>query len=856
MVGTTVSHYRITEPLGQGGMGVVYKALDLRLDRPVALKFLPPDLTRDPEAKQRFIHEAKAASALQDPNVCVVHDIDETPDGRLFIVMEYLGGETLKTKIERGPMPVEEAADVARQVAHGLASAHAHGIVHRDVKPGNILVTPGGAVKIVDFGLAKLAGGSTVTRTGSTVGTTAYMSPEQARGEAADHRTDIWSFGVVLYEMLSGVRPFKGEYPMVAIYSILNQPPAPLTGLSEQAAALGEVAMRCLEKDPAARIQTAGELQEAVVRATPWAPADSGPHRSSSTRRRSLPSARARWSRVLIPAAVLLLLAALLITPVRKGILRLAGAGYTDVEKHLAVLVDPADRESDALCFGIVDGLTERIARLHKSDPSLWVIPASEIQKENVFTASEAKKTFGATVALTVKSRRVGDRVRLTLNLIDATSLRQVDSEEIEGPAESLPALERRALETAAALLDVPLPASARGATAGHRPSGAAYDFTLQGRGYLMRYDRLQNIDLAIEMFRIALKQDSTHANARAGLAEAFWRKYEATRDTQWVRIAREECLRSMAAPEPSAEVFTTAGMISNGTGEYARAVSEFERAASLDPDDAAAARGLGDAFENLDDAQRAEEHYTKAIALQPGSWTSHNMLGVFYVRQGRYAEAIEPFKRVIALTPGNTRGYNNLGGIYLFLGRSAEAERVLQQSIAIGPTEAAFSNLGTARYKQRRFGEAADAYEAALAINDRDFMLWGNLAEAYLRTPGRRDTALGAYRRAIMKANEALTVNPNDPKILAALAGYYSDVGSGEQALAAAGKALAMAPNDGEVLFRAGCIHESMGNRTKALEYLGHALDHGYSPQEVEDYPALDELRKDPRYRDLRHNR
>jgi len=261
LIGQTVSHYKILEQLGGGGMGVVYKAQDLKLDRPAALKFLPPDLTRDLEAKERFIHEAKAASALQHNNICVVYDIDQTDEGQMFISMECLEGETLKKKIERGPLKMEEAVNIATQVAQGLTKAHEYGIVHRDIKPANIMITREGVVKIVDFGLAKLSGKSVLTRTGTTLGTVMYMSPEQARGESVDQRTDIWSLGVVLYQLLTEKPPFAGDFDQAIVYKILNEEPESLTvSRPEIPAELTRIVQTALAKKPEARYSTSRAL--------------------------------------------------------------------------------------------------------------------------------------------------------------------------------------------------------------------------------------------------------------------------------------------------------------------------------------------------------------------------------------------------------------------------------------------------------------------------------------------------------------------------------------------------------------------------------------------------------------------
>jgi len=428
MIGKTVSHYRILEKLGAGGMGVVYKAEDTKLGRPVALKFLPPELTRDKNAKARFIHEARAASALQHNNICAIHEIDEAPEGQLFICMDCYQGETLKEKIARGPLAVEEAVDIASQVAAGLSKAHEAGMVHRDIKPANIMVTTDGVVKLLDFGLAKLAGQTKMTKTGTTVGTVSYMSPEQAKGEEVDARSDIFSLGAVLYEMLTGAVPFPGDHEAAVLYGIIHGEPKPVTDLrSGVPPEIERIIDSCLAKIASERYETTTDLltdlrhlQREIGVGDAILPADARPKRSRKSHRRWM------WA---IPFAILaaLVLYKVLIPRGEKP----PASGSVRPQLSWILVADFEGPEDDpnlaaAVRELVVSSLTESriVSPLSRSDLKRGLELAMKPDTTRIVGDVARELAYRAAARVYVEGRvdRIASGYSVVLNVIDAGS--------------------------------------------------------------------------------------------------------------------------------------------------------------------------------------------------------------------------------------------------------------------------------------------------------------------------------------------------------------------------------------------------------------------------------------------------
>jgi serine/threonine-protein kinase len=851
--GDLVNGYRVVGKLGAGGMGVVYKATDPRLDRTVALKFLPPEIEANEQARSQLLREARAASSLDHPNVGAIYAIEETPDGRSFLVLAYYEGETLAQRLTRGPLPAAQALDIARQIALGLEEAHAHGIVHRDVKPPNVILTRQGIVKIVDFGLARAIQSADSTASANVAGTVSYMSPEQALGRPLDQRTDLWAAGVVLLRMLTGHLPFDAESVPAKLLAIAQSAPAHLDELPPE---LRAVVCRTLAKDPAERYQTAAELALDLSRLQRWKEGGEATstigagalrrYEESASRPALGPPATRTRSRLLIAAAVLIAAAALAVPLARQRLFAPAGPA----EKHIAVLpftVHGVSEGGEALADGVMETLTGRLSNLETGARSLWVIPASEVRSRKVGDAATALKTLGATLAITGSIERSGKAVRLVANLVDTRRMAQLGSAEVDQRNGDFSEAEDVAVRKLAALMNVAVPEAARGPARGSS-APAAYELYLQARGLMARWDKAGNLDRAVSLLREATAADPSFALAFASLGEAYLLRYRTDHDPRWLDPAAAACEQAVRLNQGLAPVYVTLGRIHMDTARTDLALEEFQHALQLDPRDADALMGLSSVYETQARYTDAEQVLTRAAALRPDYWVGHSRLAGFYFAQRRYPEAVAQFQKVVELTPDNAVGWLNLGTALRAAGRLAEAETALNRSIGISPSYGALTNLGNIFYQQRRYADAAQRYQKALELNDKDYRPWNALANAYLWL-GRSTDAKDCYRRALPIIEKDASLHPTDAGLQARLGLAYIRNQDRTRASSHIRAALALAPKDPEVLSAMAEVYEIVGERREAIVWLRKAVAAGQSMDNLYNDTVLHKVVEDPTF-------
>jgi TolB-like protein/Flp pilus assembly protein TadD/predicted Ser/Thr protein kinase len=643
MIGKTISHYRILQKLGEGGMGVVYKAEDATLQRTVALKFLPDEMTRDPEAKERFLREARAAAALNHPSICTVHEI-EKDEGLTFIAMELVEGESLRSKIESGVLDLEHAVDVTIQVADGLREAHRKHIVHRDIKPANIMVTAGGRAKLMDFGLASLGGTSQLTKAGTTLGTVSYMSPEQARGQPVDHRTDIWSLGVVLYEAVTGRRPFRGSRDQAVIHSIINEPPEPMSAvLPSVPPPLQSAVSRMLSKTPETRYQTAEELLvdlEAIRQGSSWA----------ATRQLS------------------------------------AGLGPS-VKKALAAL--PPDAPSIAvLPFTdmspeknqeyFVDGLSEELLAALSRLRGLRVAARTSAfafkgKHEDI---REIGRKLNVTTLLEGSVRKAGEQVRITAQLISVADGFHLWSDTYDHRLEDIFAIQEDIARSVAQALRVTLLGGREDALRARGSNAEAFSLMLRAKHLSQTYTK-ENLERAVTCLQEALELDPDYAAAWTDLA------YVCVTQALWLYIpfdegyrrAREAVTRALAIdPDLASAHRMLCHIRTRYDWDFGAAKTSADRALALEPGNGATVGTAGNLAMLLGRLDEAVTLGRRALELDPLNPRIHNSVALSLYNAGRLTEARAAYERALELNPQYPNPHIGLGNVCLAEERWEEA--------------------------------------------------------------------------------------------------------------------------------------------------------------------------------------
>ncbi len=855
--------YEILRVLGQGGMGAVYQARDRELDRLIALKVIRPELSTDPAILQRFKQELILARNITHKNVVRIYDLGEA-DGIRFITMEYVDGEDLRALLRRhGKFSSGQAIEMVEQVCRALDAAHAEGVIHRDLKPQNIMRDRQGRIVVMDFGLARSLGDSGLTQTGAIVGTMEYMSPEQALGTVLDQRSDIFSVGLIFYELLTGKAPYQADTAIASLMKRTREQAVPASEIDNSVPqSLSAIVGRCLEREPADRYHSVVELLQQLGA---WS---SNPHISAEALSKMIPHPIARLTRfsldlpgkrwMWISGAILVVLLAaflgrsVLVQPgtqaeVVKGIPALSQGKY--------VAIMPLKIVGDEKALGYVaDGIEEALATKLFQLKEVRLASSSAVEKVAGKDVPLGKLAHDLGVNLVLQGMVQGnsDKLSVILSLDDATTGKRVWSQDFSGVPGDLLTLEDHIYGNLVTALAIK-PTDDEMARSGAHPTEnlRAYDLYLQGRNILRNSHDTGGMQQSVALFEQALGKDPNFALAYAGLADASIRIYGESKDRVWAEKATLAAQQAERLSSTLPEVHLSLGSVYYTTGKNAQAITELKRALELAPNSDEAYRRLGEAYHVTGQDNEAIAAYQNAVKANPYYWMNHNSLVTAYFDRGDWAKALEEDQKVIELASDNPLGYENMGSIFLKQGKWSEAIPQFQKALAIAPDSPTYSNLGTAYFWLKKYDESTKMYEKAVEMTPSNEVLVGNLGDAY-RWSGHSEQASAAYDKAISLAFQELQVNPRSASIMGDLALYYAKKGDAHNALQYIQQARSINSEDLYLIYSEVQVKALIGKPEEALKPLRLALEKGYSAQETWNDPELQKLQALPQFSKL----
>jgi tetratricopeptide (TPR) repeat protein/predicted Ser/Thr protein kinase/TolB-like protein len=821
--GKHISHYRITGLLGKGGMGEVWRAVDERLGRSVALKFPAQEQT----SGRQLADEARVASRLNHPNVAQIYEFGESEEG-VFIAMELVRGKPLTEILAAGPMPADRAVAIVRAVAEALGEAHAQGVLHLDIKPGNIAIDERGAVKVLDFGLAKALpraevelGDDLRTQTLATTirGTPSYMSPEQARGEPLDGRSDLFSLGAVLWECLTGRRAFDAPSAVGTLLEIVSaNPPAP-SKVAGAPSWLNGVVAKLLAKNREDRYAAAAELIAAL---------DTG----------------SRGRAPLTVSRRTVLAAALVICAIGAAggwtLWKRMHAGSQPIRQVVVLPFENPGNQTEyaAFCEGLAEVVAGMLSR-QGARAGVWVLPSIDVRRFNVQTVSDAGRTLHADLAIGGTARRNADGSGWTIviSLSDAAHPHVIGTRMIRVDDRDAQAIEKTLSGALTELMEAPFQSPGKSPT--------TYARFVTARGHLRQYDKGDNLQRAIDELEAITRATPSYAPAQLALSEAYYRQYTATRKTEWIAKADQAAARTAELSENEPGLHLMRGRILRATGETDAAIGELNKALAADPGDVAALLQLAGVYDTAARPADAEATYQKAIRLRPSYYQAYNNLGIFYMSQGKWQAAEEPMRLLIQLAPEYAEGLSSFGSLEYYLGHLDEARRAFTRSIELKPTANAYSNRCGVEFDTREFEAAVADCRKAVEIQPASAIAWGNLGDA-LAESGQADEARHAYETGLAEGRTQTTVNPKDVDLLASMAKYAAKIGQKDMARQLAERALKQGASV-RALYNTAKAYGLSGDCRRAAELLQQALEKGYPRSEARRDPDLTRLRAAP---------